>query len=126
MRWDVTAHESRRGGTRSPGAGAGGGPGRGAPTGAARGPACRPPALPPGALEALNEHRDALREQLRLTRSAVEYKRFITYGTGVMLAVLGSVLFLGSVFLSRNLARQLSSPIDELVGWTGRIKHSVP
>jgi signal transduction histidine kinase len=83
-------------------------------------------ALTPGALEALNEHRDALREQLRLTRSAVEYKRFITYGTGVMLAVLGAVLFLGSVFLSRNLARQLSSPIDELVGWTGRIKHSVP
>ncbi len=82
--------------------------------------------LGPGALEALNEHRDALREQLRLTRSAVEYKRFITYGTGVMLAVLGAVLFLGSVFLSRNLARQLSSPIDELVGWASRIKHSVP
>jgi signal transduction histidine kinase len=83
-------------------------------------------ALDQPALEALQSHRDALREQLRLTRSAVEYKRRFTFGLAVMLAVLGLVLFLLSVLLSRNLARQLSAPIDELIGWTGRIQRSEP
>jgi signal transduction histidine kinase len=79
-------------------------------------------AMSPDALEALRDHRDVLREQLRVTRSAVTYKRFITYGWAVLGAFGGLVLLLTSVILSRNLAGQLSAPIDELIGWTGRIQ----
>jgi len=75
---------------------------------------------------ALERHREELSKQLSLSARAVAYKRLLTYGLAITLAVLGSVLFYLSILLGRNLAWQLSRPIDELVGWTGLIKRNEP
>jgi signal transduction histidine kinase len=76
--------------------------------------------------DAVERHRAVLREQLTTTRGAAFYQSFKVTGLAVALAVLGSVLFFLAIMLGRNLARQLSWPIDELVEWTGRIRRSEP
>jgi len=80
--------------------------------------------LTPEERVALDAHREELSKQLSLSARAVAYKRLLTYGLGFSLAVLGTVLFYLSILLGRNLAWQLSRPIDELVGWTGLIKRN--
>ncbi len=76
--------------------------------------------------EAVERHRAVLREQLTTTRGAAFYQSLKVTGLAVALAVLGSVLFFLAIMLGRNLAGQLSWPIDELVEWTGRIKRHEP
>jgi signal transduction histidine kinase len=81
-------------------------------------------ALGSEAAQALREHRDVLSQQVTLAQRAVSYKRWKTYGTVVALAVLGAVLLGVSILLGANLTRQLSRPMDELIGWTGRIRRN--
>ena len=76
--------------------------------------------------EALLTHRDVLRQRSKLSARAVVFKRYQTIGLGIALAVIGSFLAVLAVILGRGLARQLSHPIDELVGWTGHIRRSEP
>lgn len=76
--------------------------------------------------QALRTYRDDLREQVALTRRASFYKSRLTTGLAITLAGLGSVLLILTISLGRNLARQLSWPIDELVNWTGRIRRNEP
>jgi signal transduction histidine kinase len=83
-------------------------------------------ALDPAALVALRRHRDVLSQQVVLAQRAVEYTRWLTYGTALALAVLGSVLLGVSFLLGVGLTRQLSRPIEELIGWTGRIRRNEP
>ncbi len=82
--------------------------------------------LTPPELRALERHRDVLREQLTTARGATFYQSLKITGLAIALAVLGSVLFFLAIMLGRNLARQLSWPIDELVEWTGRIQRNEP
>ncbi len=82
--------------------------------------------LSPEARVALERHRDVVSQQVVLAQRAVEYTRWLTYGTAISLAVLGSVLLALSLLLGVNLTRQLSRPIDELIGWTGRIRRNEP
>jgi signal transduction histidine kinase len=76
--------------------------------------------------QALDNHREVLSLRLQLSQRAVEFLRLRTYGTAIMFAVLGVVLFAGSIVLGWALARQLSRPIGDLVGWTGRIRRNEP
>jgi signal transduction histidine kinase len=80
--------------------------------------------LNPEASRALREHRETLSLQVTLAQRAVSYTRWLTYGTVVSLAVLGALLLAVSILLGATLTRQLSRPIDELIGWTGRIRRN--
>ena len=82
--------------------------------------------LNPDEKRALQSHREELSQALALTQRAAYYKSRLTYGLGITLAAIGSVLFFLALFLGQNLARQLSWPIDELVGWAGRIQRNEP
>jgi signal transduction histidine kinase len=82
--------------------------------------------LTPVERDALSRHREVLKDQLTLSQRAVVVKRYWTYGLGLIFAVVGTVLLLVAVVLARGLARQLSEPIDELVGWTGFIRRNEP
>ncbi len=82
--------------------------------------------LSPPEVQALNHYKVRLNEALRVSQQAYIYKRLETYGRAILLAVLGTVLFYAAIFLGRNLAAQLSWPIDELVGWTGHIQRNEP
>ncbi|MEO8448384.1 MAG: HAMP domain-containing sensor histidine kinase [Gemmatimonadota bacterium] len=73
---------------------------------------------------ALTTHREVLRQRATLSVRAVVFKRYQTIGLGIALAVIGSFLAILAVILGRGLARQLSRPIDELVGWTGNIRRN--
>lgn len=75
---------------------------------------------------ALDRHRSVLSDELALTRQASFYKSRLVTGAAVALAVLGSALLVLAITLGRNLSRQLSWPIDELVDWTGRIQRNEP
>ncbi|MEZ4456861.1 MAG: HAMP domain-containing sensor histidine kinase, partial [Gemmatimonadales bacterium] len=78
--------------------------------------------LTPDELQALQAHREVLSTQLSLARRAEIYWTRKTTGLAIILAILGSVLFVLSIVLGRGLVQQLSGPIDELVGWAGQIQ----
>ncbi len=82
--------------------------------------------LNPDEKRALETHREELSQALALAQRAAYYKSRLTYGLGITLAALGSVLFFLALLLGQNLARQLSSPIDELVGWARLIQRNEP
>ncbi len=82
--------------------------------------------LNPNEKRALETHREELSQALALAQRAAYYKSRLTYGLGITLAALGSVLFFLALLLGQNLARQLSWPIDELVGWAGLIQRNEP
>ena len=77
-------------------------------------------------MRALNDYKYRLSEALQLSQRAYIYKRWYTYGLATSLAGLGIVLFYAAIFFGRSLAAQFSWPIDELVGWTGRIQRNEP
>lgn len=75
---------------------------------------------------ALHAHVDSLNLVLQTTRQAVAYARYRAVGLAISLVGLGTLLIYFGVRLVRNLSRQLARPIDELIGWTGRIKRNEP
>ena len=72
--------------------------------------------------EALREHAATLSSALARAQRAEAFTRFKAYGITVVIAVLGSLLVYLSFAIGRSLSRQLSAPIDELIGWTGNIR----
>ncbi len=82
--------------------------------------------LTPAEHQAVQAHRDVLSRQLALSQRAEFYQSRLTRGLAIVLAVMGSILVVFAVFLGNNLARQLSQPIDNLVGWIGRIQRNEP
>lgn len=75
---------------------------------------------------ALAEHGQALNDAIsRVTRQ----ETYSTVYAGVYAAIifgLGALVLYASVRVGGYLSRQLSRPIDELVGWTGRIQRDEP
>ena len=75
---------------------------------------------------ALAEHGRALNEAIsRVTRQ----ETYSTVYAGVYAAIilgLGALVLYASVRVGGYLSRQLSRPIDELIGWTGRIQRDEP
>jgi methyl-accepting chemotaxis protein len=73
---------------------------------------------------------DAHEQELRSSLEQARRYRYIAARTAVALAVAAFVaLGLLAIIASRvagHLSRQLSRPIDELVGWTDRIAHAEP
>lgn len=71
---------------------------------------------------ALREHTAELNDQLARAQRAESFSRWRATGITIVIVVLGSALVYISIIISRSLSKQLSAPIDELVGWTGFIR----
>ncbi len=71
---------------------------------------------------ALREHLLRLSNSVSLARRAETYLRYYAGGFALVVIVVGGVALIAAVRLARHLSRQLSRPIDELVGWTRLIR----
>lgn len=77
--------------------------------------------LRPAERRALAEHAEELNRALGRTQAAEAYSRYYSGGLAALLLVLGALYLYAAVRLGGHLSRQLSRPIDELIGWTGHI-----
>jgi two-component system nitrogen regulation sensor histidine kinase NtrY len=82
--------------------------------------------LSASARAALRRHLQQVSNSVSLARRAETYLRFYTLGFAIVVLVLGGLVIFASVRLAGHLSRQLSRPIDELVGWTRLIRQREP
>ena len=70
----------------------------------------------------LRQHLNEVSESVSLARRAETFLRYYTAGFAVVILLLGVAVLYAAVNLAGHLSRQLSRPIDELVGWTALIR----
>src|SRR5216683_2554790 len=75
---------------------------------------------------AFREHLEQLSNSVTLARRAETYLRYYAGGFAAVVFVLGAFAVIGAVRVAGHLSRQLSRPIDELVGWTRLIRRRMP
>src|SRR5437870_2809437 len=78
--------------------------------------------LAPAERAALRQHLAQLSNSVSLARRAETYLRYYAGGFALVVIVFGAVAREVAVRLAGHLSRQLSRPIDELVGWTRLIR----
>jgi signal transduction histidine kinase len=64
--------------------------------------------------------------EVTLSRRAETYLRYYTGAFAGVVVVLGAIVVFAGVRFAGHLSRQLSRPIDELVGWTRLIRRRMP
>jgi len=74
----------------------------------------------------LRQHLDEVSASVSLARRAETFLRYYTAGFAVVIVLLGAAVLYAAVNLAGHLSRQLSRPIDELVGWTQLIRRREP
>ena len=82
--------------------------------------------LAPRERAAVREHLERLSSSVTLARRAETYLRYYAGGFALVVIVFGGLALIAAVRLAGHLSRQLSRPIDELVGWTRLIRRHVP
>src|SRR5436309_2604859 len=82
--------------------------------------------LAPRERAAFREHLEQLSNSVTLARRAETYLRYYAAGFAAVVFVLGAFAVIAAVRLVGHLSRQLSRPIDELVGWTRMIRRRMP
>jgi signal transduction histidine kinase len=82
--------------------------------------------LSPAARAAVREHLNALSRGVSLARRADLFLRYYTAGLAALVVALGAVVLFVAVRVAGHLSRQLSRPIDELIGWTRLIRQREP
>ncbi len=82
--------------------------------------------LSPAERAALNAHASKLNNALAQFQRAEAFSRYYYAGLGLVVLLLGAAFLYASVRLGGHLSRQLSRPIDELIGWTGNIRRMEP
>lgn len=75
---------------------------------------------------AFRQHLEALSSSVTLARRAETYLRYYAGGFAAVVMVFGALVVIAAVRLAGHLSRQLSRPIDELVGWTRLIRRRLP
>jgi signal transduction histidine kinase len=75
---------------------------------------------------ALRGHLAQLSTSVTQARRAETYLRYYAGGFAAVVIVLGGVVVIAAVRTAGHLSRQLSRPIDELVGWTRLIRRRMP
>jgi len=75
---------------------------------------------------ALAEHADRLNTALSQLHRAETFDRYYSAGLGLVVLLIGAALVYASLRLAGHLSRQLSRPIEELIGWTGHIRRMEP
>ncbi len=83
-------------------------------------------ALTPRESTALDEHIKAINLALIRSESGFHYARLRAIALAVGIALLGVFLLTAAVYLARSIARGLSRPTDELVGWMEKIRRHEP
>ncbi len=76
--------------------------------------------------KALADHAAALNSALGRFQRAETFGRYYYAGLALAVLLLGAAFLYTSVRLGGHLSRQLSRPIDELIGWTGHIRRMEP
>jgi signal transduction histidine kinase len=82
--------------------------------------------LTPAERVALRHHLNQVSASVSLARRAEAFLRYYTAGIAVVILLLGAAVLYTSVNVAGHLSRQLSRPIDELVGWTQLIRRREP
>jgi signal transduction histidine kinase len=82
--------------------------------------------LTPAERVALRHHLNQVSTSVSLARRAETYLGLMTGGFAVVILLLGAAVLYASVNVAGHLSRQLSRPIDELVGWTQLIRRREP
>src|SRR5258705_9369538 len=74
----------------------------------------------------LRDHFNEVSASVSLARRAETFLRYYTAGFALVILLLGAGVLYAAVNLAGHLSRQLSRPIDELVGWTQLIRRHEP
>lgn len=82
--------------------------------------------LPRAERRALAAHSKALNDAISRVQRHDTYAAAYSAVLPAIILVLGAVVLYGSVRLGGYLSRQLSRPIEELIGWTGYIRREEP
>ena len=82
--------------------------------------------LRPAERVALRHHMNQVSASVSLARRAEAFLGYYTAGFAIVILVLGAGVLYASVNVAGHLSRQLSRPIDELVGWTQLIRRREP
>lgn len=82
--------------------------------------------LSPAERAALSRHVSSLNNALSRMQQASTYTRFYSGALTLLLLAFGALILYASVRLGGHLSRQLSRPMDELIGWTGHIRRHEP
>ena len=82
--------------------------------------------LSPPERAALAEHASRLNAALVRLQRVDTFGRYYSAGLGLVVFLLGAAFLYTSVRLGGHLSRQLSRPIEELIGWTGHIQRMEP
>ena len=82
--------------------------------------------LTPAERDALEAHATTLNSALGRFQRAEAFGRYYYAGLALAVLLVGAAFLYASVRLGGHLSRQLSRPIEELIGWTTRIRRSEP
>jgi two-component system nitrogen regulation sensor histidine kinase NtrY len=82
--------------------------------------------LRPDERSALMEHAAELNTAIGQLQRAETFSRYYYAGLGLVILLLGAAFLYASIRFGGHLSRQLSRPIDELIGWTGNIRRLEP
>jgi two-component system nitrogen regulation sensor histidine kinase NtrY len=78
--------------------------------------------LSPSERRALADHAAQLNTAIGQFQRADTFSRYYYAGLGLVILLLGGAFIYASIRFGGHLSRQLSRPIDELIGWTGNIR----
>ena len=76
--------------------------------------------------DALAAHAVTLNSAIGQFQRVETYNRYYYAGLGIAVFLLGAAALYASIRLGGHLSRQLSRPIEELIGWTGHIRRMEP
>jgi signal transduction histidine kinase len=82
--------------------------------------------LQPAERRALGDHANRLNTAIGQFQRADTFSRYYYAGLGLVILLLGAAFLYASVRFGGHLSRQLSRPIEELIGWTSHIRRLEP
>lgn len=82
--------------------------------------------LRPAERQALADHATKLNTAIGQLQRAETFSRYYYAGLGLVILLVGAAFVYASIRFGGHLSRQLSRPIEELIGWTGNIRRMEP
>jgi len=82
--------------------------------------------LRPEERRALTDHATELNTAIGQLQRADTFSRYYYAGLGLVILLVGGAFLYASIRFGGHLSRQLSRPIEELIGWTGNIRRLEP
>lgn len=82
--------------------------------------------LRPADRKALTAHTRALNDALARGQRQDTYAAYYSYILPILVLVVGGLVLVAAMRIGGYLSRQLSRPIEELIGWTGNIRRAEP